>query len=151
MLISIPKSITRLSPPKTYPHPDKLIGLTLIFVFILSWSNILNGNVLTYSMSRIPAEPIKNSTLGVRTPCIMLNPLLTVRTVPGDIRTSTSWPRRPHNASTRSCKGNEPYPHRPECGARFGNCTGYVAERLERERPFKRRIRLSDISHPNME
>lgn len=66
MLISIPQSITRLSPPKTYPHSDKLIGLGLIILFIFSWSSFLNGDVLSLSISRIPAEPIRNSTLGVR-------------------------------------------------------------------------------------
>ena len=71
MLVSIPKSITRLSPPKAYPNPDKLIGLGLIFLFIFSWSSFLNGNVFSLSMSRIPAEPIRNSTLGVSTLCIV--------------------------------------------------------------------------------
>lgn len=78
MLISIPKSITRLSPPKTYPHSEKLFGLGLIFLFIFSWSSFLNSNVLSLSLSRIPAEPIRNSTLGVGTFGIISFWLLTV-------------------------------------------------------------------------
>jgi len=76
MLASIPKSITRLSPSKTYSQSDKLLGLALIFLFIFSWSSFLN--VPNFSRSRIPAEPIRNSTLGVRNHHIILAWLLTM-------------------------------------------------------------------------
>ena len=77
MLSSVPKSFTKAIPRdiKTHPHLDKLFTISLLclfffffffFFFFLSWRSLLHGSIPNLSIFRTAADPVANSTLGVR-------------------------------------------------------------------------------------